>query len=193
MDYTIIESTPNLVYGRLSLPETFRIESACRKRLDKTIEQGEVGGDDGGLDLDTRKSTISWLKSPKIRKLLDNLIVDINDQYFCECIDDLTDEYQITVYDDVEDHYDWHQDYYEDEGADNDGFNRQLSVSLCLSSSEFYEGAELFIEDGSETNIRVFKMQYGDFCVFPSVTEHRVNSLRSGERLSLVAWYGYYD
>ena len=192
MAHTIIHSTPNVVYGRLSLPETLLIEKACRKRLLKTTEQGEVGGD-GDIDLDSRKSTISWLKNKSSRKILDNLVQEINDEYFEENINDLTDEYQVTLYDNVEDHYDWHQDFYEADGPDEYGFCRQLSISLCLSSSEFYDGAELFVEDGSKTNIRVYRMQYGDFCIFPAVTEHRVNSLRSGERLSLVSWYGYYE
>ena len=52
-------------------------------------------------------------------------------------------------------------------------------------------GAELFIKDGSDSNIRVFKMKYGDFVVFPSKCEHRVNMLREGNRYSLVVWYGH--
>lgn len=193
MSYTITESTPYLVYGRLSYPKTKLIEKACRKRLTKETQQGEVGGDDGEVDLDTRKSTISWLKSKHARDVLDELVTSVNEDYFEENIDGLTDEYQVTLYDNVDDHYDWHKDYYEDDGPDENGFYRQLSISLCLSPSEFYDGAELFVEDGSETSIRVYRMQYGDFCIFPSDTEHRVNRLRCGERLSLVAWYGYYD
>ena len=193
MDYEVIESTENFVYGRLSIADAKDFEKACRKRLKKKQETAEVGGSDGGLDLETRKSTITWLKSKRMRAALDDLVVDINDEFLDEDISGLTEEYQVTLYNDFEDHYDWHQDHYEDEGPDEDGFTRELSISLCLSPSEFYEGAELFLEDGSETNIRVFKMKYGDFCIFPSLTQHKVNPLREGERLSLVAWYGYYD
>ena len=73
---------------------------------------------------------------------------------------------------------------------EHDDYIRKISISVCLSHDDEYEGAELFVKDGSETNVRVFKMKYGDFVIFPSDVEHRVNELRSGERVSLVAWYG---
>ena len=193
MQYTVIEATPNFVYGRLSLDDTHDIARSCRKRLKKTNEDAGVGGSDGGVDHETRRSTISWLKSKRIRAALDEFVDEINDCYLNECIDDLTDEYQVTLYNNLDDHYDWHQDRYEEEELEEDGFSRELSISVCLSPSEFYEGAEFLIEDGSETHIRCFKMKYGDFCIFPSLTQHKINPLRAGERLSLVAWYGYYD
>ena len=94
----------------------------------------------------------------------------------------------MTFYLDTRDHYDWHQDYYEEDGED---YVRSLSMSLCLTPANYYEGAEFFIKDGSESNVRVFKMNYGEFIFFPSVIEHRVNALRSGIRHSLVVWNGY--
>lgn len=194
MDYTITEATDTLVYGRLPIYKVKEIEKKCRKRLKKSQEQGSIGSEsDGEVDLDTRKSTISWLKSKHLRDELDEFIQEINHGFFDLNIDDLTYSYQITLYDDTNDHYDWHQDRFEDDELDEDRFVRELSMSICLSPTEFYEGAEFFIEDGSDTNIRVFKMKYGDFCIFPSTVNHKVNPLREGERLSLVAWYGYYD
>ena len=97
----------------------------------------------------------------------------------------LADDYppiQFTLYSDVGDHYDWHQDYYEGDEDENDGFIRKLSISLLE-----YEGAEFFIKDGSDTNVRVFQ-KFGDFIIFPSDVEHRVNELRSGDIFSDLVW-----
>ena len=191
MQYEILEVTDTFVYGRISIADTVDIDNACQRALDKQgTETGEVGEEDQGIDEQARKSSITWLrKSKKVRERVDAFVSEINDEYFHEDISDLAWEYQVTLYDDTDDHYDWHQDRYEDD--EDDQFHRHLSLSICLSPSEFYEGAEFFIKDGSEQNVRVFKMKYGEFIIFPSLKEHKVNALREGSRLSLVVWYGH--
>ena len=189
MIYTIKEVTDTFVYGRIVCDDTYPIEKACRKALKKETEIAEMGSDDDAYSDDTRKGKVAWLtKSKELRNDLDSFISEINLQYFNEDISDLAESYQVTIYDNPADNYDWHQDHYDDDPPDN--FKRNLSVSVCLSASDFYEGAEFFIKDGSEQNVRVFKMKYGDFIIFPATTEHKVNALRNGKRLSLVMWYG---
>ena len=189
--------TDNIVSGRLCLKTAERIDEIIANEVSQVEEVdiaciGDSEDDSAGedLDLDIRKGKLHWLtQSQEATDLIDKLVEEINTGYFNLNISDSAREYQFTIYDEVTDHYDWHQDYYDDDVTD---FIRELSISVCLSSSEMYDGAEFFIKDGSESNVRVFKMKYGDFIVFPSKCEHRVNMLREGTRYSLVIWYGHY-
>lgn len=197
-DFDIDLVTDNIVSGRLSLETVEKIDSIIAEELIEVdqlakacIGDSEDHEDGDDLYLDIRKGKLHWLtKSQEATDLIDKLVKEINVGYFNLNISDSAREYQFTIYDEVTDHYDWHQDYYEDDITD---FVRELSISVCLSCSEMYEGAELFIKDGSSANIRVFKMKYGDFVIFPSNCEHRVNMLREGTRYSLVIWYGHYQ
>ena len=189
--------TDNIVSGRLSLETAEKIDSIIAEEVIQAekfsiacIGDSEDDEDGDDLNLEIRKGKLHWLtKSQEATDLVDKLVEEINVGYFNLNISDLATEYQFTIYDEVTDHYDWHQDYYDDDSTD---FVRELSISVCLSCSEMYDGAELFIKDGSNANIRIFKMKFGDFVIFPSKCEHRVNMLREGTRYSLVIWYGHY-
>ena len=191
--YTIDEVADTFVRGRLHLDDIAVIHNSILKEVsDHDLLNALIGSDsDGdGVDSDARQSEIFWLnKSKKAKALSRSLVGEINDEYFGIDIDDgNAPDTQYTVYRNPNDHYDWHQDHYD--GAPSDDFLRTLSLSICLSPTDFYEGAEFFIKDGSERNVRVFKMHYGEFIIFPSNVEHKVNALRAGERESLVIWYG---
>ena len=194
--YTVLEVTENFVRGRLDLKDTAILHDSIRKEVKNQDLQFGLTGDieeEEEADVDARSSSIYWLvKSKRARNMALHLAHAINDEYFHLDIDKgHPPDVQFTVYQDYEDHYDWHQDQYTDD--DYDGFKRNLSFSICLSPTDFYEGAEFFIKDGNERNVRVFKMQYGEFIFFPSNVEHKVNALRSGARESLVIWYGLLD
>ena len=197
VDFEVIEATGNFVYGRICHADMMEIESDIEDEVETLddFQEGEVGNDETDEEgqavyEEIRKGSIAWLEESKYAKAAVRALVEkINARYFDLDIRSKPPEHQYTVYQDPNDHYDWHQDFYEDE-PDED-FRRTLSLSLCLSADDFYEGAEFFIKDGSETNVRVFKMRYGDFIIFPAETEHRVNALRSGVRCSLVVWYGH--
>ena len=92
---------------------------------------------------------------------------------------------QYTVYDGEKTGYDWHTDnltsvYYQ-------GHVRKLSISLCLSSADDYDGGEFEIIVG-KNKTQTFKMNCGDVIVFPSDAVHRVRPLKSGKRTCLVGW-----
>lgn len=196
VEYQIIEAADNFVYGRICQADMMDIESDIEAELnDLDFVHGEVGSDDEleegeAIYEEIRSASIAWLDESKYAKRAIKAMVEkINDQFFALDISTKPPEYQYTSYDCPHDHYDWHQDVYDDD--QHDDFIRSLSLSLCMSADDFYEGAEFFIKDGSETNVRVFKMRYGDFIIFPAQTEHRVNALRAGVRNSLVIWYGH--
>lgn len=93
-----------------------------------------------------------------------------------------TDTLNYIVYDEPGAHFDWHEDSYLDDPEPYCG--RQLSISYSLSHASDYEGCEFCIGDEE------FKMDYGDFIVFPSHhTMHRIKPMKSGIRKVLVAWF----
>lgn len=191
LKYVVCEATDSFVYGRINLTQAVKLTNRLSSwASDYEFEEGEVGGETGGVEEDARQSSITMSKKGlgNTRLCIDKFVREINRNYFKIYYDKL-ETYQYTIYSDVNDHYDWHQDYYKDD--DEKDFIRTLSMSICLSADDYYRGAEFFIKDGSERNLRVFKMGLGDFILFPSTVEHKVNALREGERHSLVAWYGY--
>lgn len=192
-EYDLDLITTNLVYGKLSLKSTDALVKALSKEVDAVTKLESAGiGDEDEEELypEIRQGSLHWLvDSDEALALVNSLVEEINTGFYNLDITDGAIEYQYTIYNNPTDHYDWHQDYYDDDAAE---FVRKLSISVCLSSSEQYDGAEFFIKDGNELNVRTFKMKYGDFIVFPSSCEHRVNMLREGERISLVIWYGHF-
>lgn len=70
------------------------------------------------------------------------------------------------------------------------GMRTDLSLTLFLSDPESYEGGELVIEtpSGSEAT----KLSAGDAILYPSTMIHRVEAVRSGERLAAVTWVRSY-
>ena len=192
-EYDLDLVTDNVVYGNLSLKSTNELVALLLNEVDAVTELDDASiGDETDEELypEIRKGSLYWLEESKeAMEFVDQLVDEINIEFYDLDISDSAIEYQYTIYNNPTDHYDWHQDSYDD---DDDEFVRTLSISVCLSSSELYDGAEFFIKDGNDLNVRTFKMQYGDFIVFPATCEHRVNMLREGERISLVIWYGHY-
>lgn len=193
LNYELFEITDNFVYGQIQIPDMIALANEIDKEASSAeFEPASIGNhtDDAEPYLDIRSSSVIWLKnSLHAMEVVQELVEDINDTYFNLPIFDPPPEYQYTVYKNVDDHYDWHRDFYPEDSETSD-YKRNVSLSLCLSPAEMYQGAELFIKDGTDLNVRVFKMRFGDFLIFPSDVEHRVNALRSGVRASLVVWYG---
>ena len=94
---------------------------------------------------------------------------------------------QYTVYDGPGTGYKWHIDHLE--SAFIPDHFRKLSISLCLSSKDDYDGGELQLLVGAN-RMKSYKMDCGDVLVFPSDYTHRVRPLKSGKRISLVGWMG---
>ena len=192
LGYDILELTDGFVRGKIDLEDMSELYHDITDEIENTdLEKALVGlSEDGQEDVpQIRTSRIHWLKKCKgVKRLLRNLVVEINDEFFHQDISRKPPDYQYTLYSDPYDHYDWHQDQYDGEWEPD--FQRTLSLSLCLTPADFYEGAELFLRDGDPLNVRVFKLAFGEFVIFPATVEHRVNALRRGERASLVIWYG---
>lgn len=134
------------------------------------------------VDPKWRSSKHCWLHTESwISGMLAHFVNSANSHYRYE-LTNWESRIQYTVYESG-DHYKWHID--STEGPDT---VRKLSVSLCLSGKDEYEGGELQVMIGTELN--TFKMGMGDVIVFPSDCPHRVRKVKSGKRISLVGWYG---
>jgi len=79
---------------------------------------------------------------------------------------------------------DWHVDFEGKSLADN-AVGEQIKLSMSLALTEDYKGGELEFDEG-----RV-ELGTNDLVVFPSFFRHKVNPVKQGTRVALVAWqYG---
>jgi len=149
-------------------------------------EPGIVGN--RTLDLKKRKSKVRWIYSDSwVSGMLAHFIQSANTNHFNLDLTGWDGKIQFTLYDTENDHYNWHIDTNADDLKTN--FVRKLSIVMCLSSIDDYEGGEFEIyypHSLKETK----KLDYGDVVVFPSIIPHKVRPIKSGKRYSLVGWYG---
>jgi len=132
-----------------------------------------------------RSSKNLWINGDSwIGGMMAHFVTSANNNLFNYELTDWEEKIQYTVYDKPGDRYGWHTDQL----PGNPNFVRKLSISLCLSPIDEYEGGELQLKIGAD--IFNIKMDVGDAIVFSSDCLHRVRSIRSGKRVSLVGWYG---
>jgi len=148
--------------------------------LDRTTMQGGQGSLNALSNL--RKSKVKWIPTNHwIAGMMSHYIHAANTEIFQYDLTYWESDIQYTIYDEG-DRYGWHVDT-----TQNLEIQRKLSISLCLSSPDEYEGGEFQILCGRTRH--TIKMEIGDVIVFPSDTWHRVKNVRSGQRISLVGWY----
>lgn len=70
------------------------------------------------------------------------------------------------------------------------GQRTDLSFTLGLTPEAEYEGGELVLEDHSGE--RAWKIGAGDLLLYPATYLHRVESVRTGQRLAVVGWVRSY-
>lgn len=87
---------------------------------------------------------------------------------------------QFTEYIGKGSHYGYHMDI----GPGH--YFRKISIVVQLSNPKDYEGGELILDTGGR-EITCPKEQ-GSVILFPSILQHKVNPLLSGDRYSLVVW-----
>jgi PKHD-type hydroxylase len=95
--------------------------------------------------------------------------------YLKELIDPRVSLYELN------DHYDWHIDV-----ALLGNKRTDLSYTVFLSDKDEYEGGELAFKIGNQ--IFTVKGASGQIVIYPSGLLHKVNQIKSGNRLVLVGW-----
>lgn len=149
----------------------------------KTFYQGEWEKDQW------RKSKIKWVPQDQIFEWIYskifNCVNTLNSQAWKYDIRNFQDKAQYTEYPaNINGNYNWHIDL-----GDERSSHRKLSVSLQLSSNLDYQGGDLELYRGGESN-DIGDREIGSAIIFPSFLLHRVTPVTKGIRKSLVFWIG---
>ena len=144
-----------------------------------------------------RKSDIVWLSESWIYKEIQPYIHMANANARWNFQWDFTESCQFTEYKKGQ-FYDWHCDsnevpYDRPEEPNSNGKIRKLSMTLCLTEQDEYDGGELefaFHDFDGNKQPRICEeiKQKGSIIVFPSFVWHRVKPVTRGIRHSLVCW-----
>lgn len=161
------------------------IEQHC-DRL--THEKAGLSAANTGRD-NIRVTRVAWVMrnadTEDFYAKLEDIVLRLNAQFFRYDLSGVV-TFQYALYDGAEaGHFDWHKDYGKDYGAP-DQEPRKLSLSIQLSDPTKYEGGELEVRAGNITDVA--PKTRGAVVAFPSYVLHRVTSITSGARKSLVVW-----
>ena len=135
-------------------------------------------------------ATDSWVAG-----MLSHFVHCSNNQLFKFDLKGWSERIQFLMYDKPGDHYHWHSDLAPDKWNPKEDV-RKLTIVLCLSSKDDYEGGELEIITSLNAVVDDFihretlKLDVGDAVIFPTDTLHRVTPLKSGKRIVLCSWFG---
>ena len=139
-----------------------------------------------------RKSNVVWMDPVWIYRELHPLVHEANVNAGWNYHWDYSESCQFTKYDGTKkQHYDWHTDAGTRVNAN--GKIRKLSMTVALVDGSEYEGGDFEINMSSPEKeiIHVIKQAKikGSVTIFPSFVWHRVKTVTSGTRYSLVNWH----
>lgn len=158
----------------------------------KELEQDETKKQD--FLKNVRNSNICWLSDAWIHFEVMNWTSIANKNAGWNFQLDFPEQLQFTKYK-LNQHYNWHKDGYELPYSEGDckGKIRKLSSIFLISDPNDYKGGELefnFNNDIKKPQThQVPKLNRGSIIIFPSFVWHKVNSVTSGTRYSLVNWH----
>tara|TARA_X000001036_G_scaffold139699_1_gene132474 strand:+ start:70 stop:654 length:585 start_codon:yes stop_codon:yes gene_type:complete len=183
--------TDKLVYIVPSkLPDEL-ISSMVKYVGEKSYKSSAVDESFRGDHNAVRSSQTSWLDWDEwIPGIIHNMMITANKEYFNYDLTHFATQIQATVYTgESKDHYTWHTDG--GKGvmkSENDVIlERKLSCSLLLSGPEEYTGGELQFHYNKNFFYST-RPSIGQAIIFPSWVPHRVRPVKTGKRISLVAW-----
>ena len=152
-------------------------------------ELGDGSLSSGILDRAKRNSSQRWIPTDNwVAGMMAHFIREANKNFYNFDLIGWSDQIQYTEYKGAGKHYSWHADSME--SAILPGTVRKLSISLLLSDPKDYEGGEFQIMYPGNSGMQTLKPELGQAIIFPSYAMHRVRPLKSGNRVSLVGWYG---
>lgn len=185
-------SSPAIMPGGLvtwaNLFTPAELDAVARYGDSLTQERAELQAKGTGRD-SIRVTRVAWFmrnaQTESFYARMEDVVLRINAQFFRYDLSGVV-AFQYAVYDGSEGgHFDWHKDYGRDYGA-ADQEPRKLSVSIQLSNSADYQGGDLEVRGGNETDVA--PRSRGAVAAFPSYVLHRVTPITSGARKSLVVW-----
>jgi PKHD-type hydroxylase len=177
--------------------DLYQIPTAINKKIaddiideihNSSLSEAQLSfGEISTVNTSIRNSKIQWISADSwISGMMAHFIHSANMHSFEYDLTGWAERIQYTVYEGKGSHYGWHFDTKKSSCLPNT--IRKLSISLCLTSKDDYEGGEFEILIGNKPT--TFKMNCGDAIIFPADCLHRVRPLKSGKRISLVGWYG---
>ena len=179
----------DFISTQIKVLPNFLTKEECEIIIDYANKKNKniAGVGNNYIDKKTRKNKIVWFGEKDgslswLYKKIASFVFDENTKHYKFDLYGLTEDLQFTIYDTIDDHYKWH---YDSGGAQV----RKLSLSIQLSDPKDYEGCELEFIESENGNKDLLKPQ-GTIILFPSYLAHRVTSLTSGTRYSLVSWIG---
>ena len=156
----------------------------CNQIIESSMKYPEHNAVTYNNKLDHRSSTIRWIDQElSLKKILIDYVTEANANAFWFDIMNQISELQFTEYHATQQgKYDWHHDI---NWIADQPYDRKLSMSVQLSDPNSYDGG--VFEFSEVANPEGFKTQ-GSILVFPSYLQHRVTTVTSGVRYSLVSW-----
>ena len=191
---------PNWKSYVVLLPKPILTPQQCREliRLGQAEPQSDgtvmTEGNASKENYTVRKSKISWIplnKAPNIYNIIAGWMQNVTLNRFGFDNMQMNEPGQYTEYS-KGGFYDWHVDI----GVNRHemAMVRKISLTLLLNDPKEFEGGELELfskaVSGDERGDAVFNLKQGQALFFASFHVHRVIPLTSGNRKSLVMWFG---
>jgi PKHD-type hydroxylase len=137
---------------------------------------------------DIRKTQIRWITKEMnhfqpLFHFVDKVVREVNEAFRVNC--NMVPTIQFTEYLEPGYHYNWHHDV---DWNRTDGKSRKISFVIQLSDPESYTGGDFEFKNHENPNSTKLRSQGTTICFMP-YQEHRVKSIESGSRYSLVGWY----
>lgn len=171
-----------------SIISTSKCDELIQRGLSLPSQQASIGFDKDHIDNQYRVSTICWFYGPDNKDIVELMMYYAtlaNRDYFGFDISVGAHEFQFTEYHgNSYGKYDWHHDVWWENTRPHD---RKLSVVIQLSDPSSYSGGDFEFGEPCDFDSSAFKPR-GSIIVFPSFFRHRVTSVLSGVRYSLVSW-----
>ena len=162
-------------------------ESLLDSKITDSPSSGSSLEGAGSIDVGIRNSKHSWIsKNNWLGGFIWYYIMLANRENFLYDITEYQANIQYTKYEKGS-YYTWHTDQDLSTIEKPDKEVRKLSFSLQLSNENEYSGGELQFKDVMGNTFFAPK-NHGCLVIFDSRTEHRVCTVESGVRKSLVGW-----
>ena len=157
------------------------------------LSKGGVGSNEVGavINKKVRNSEVCFFNGSipyfNLYKPLLELVTHVNNTFYNFDITE-PETFQLTKYDEVnKGFYKPHEDgFYE---GDPTIPVRKLSMSLQLTSPEYYEGGQLEFPNDKQSFVEEDAREQGTAIFFPSYLKHGVQPVTKGIRYSLVSWF----
>jgi PKHD-type hydroxylase len=153
--------------------------------------EAQIGGSKQSIiNPNIRRTEVGWMEVNDITfpiwQKMTNAVAEVNRQYFHFDLTGCYELAQLGLYTDKEQgHYNWHIDT----SMGDSSVPRKLSMVLCLSDPNEFEGGELQVKINND-EAQTLELAKGRAWFFPSWVLHRVTPVTKGMRRSLVLWVG---